>query len=54
MRLLTSIYLIWGYILKMEKVFFELLRLAIEDGQWLTVNRQRSTDNGQQTTVNGQ
>ncbi len=51
MRLLTSIYLIWGYILKMEKVFFELLRLAIEEGQRTTDNRQRTSDNGLRTTL---
>ena len=51
MRLLTSIYLIWGYILKMEKVFFELLRLAIEEGQRSTDNRQRTSDNGVRTTL---
>ena len=36
----------------MEKVFFELLRLAIEDGQRLTVNGQQTTDFGQRSSDN--
>ena len=37
----------------MEKIFFEILRLAVDDGQRLTVNGQRSTDNRQRTSDNG-
>ena len=37
----------------MEKIFFEILRLAVDDGQRLTVNGQRSTDNRQRSSDNG-